>query len=318
MGVIRRAVAGAIDCGVERILVAPDRHNLGTRAVDGLTSELPEREVESSAVIEFLDEETHGWHGDTVTMAKRMQKEGADVVIVLGGDGTHRDVAKGWLDATVVAVSTGTNNVYPRQVDATLAGVAAGLVASGAVPMASVTHQSKVVHVSFSDGSTDDLALVDLALTEGNFVGSRAVWDPALLRALIACIAEPATVGLSSVAGLLHPVHRTERGGVHVQFGRGLGGIRAPLAPGLFVEVAIASCDFVDERTQLFVDGPGVLAFDGERDRILGAGVTATIEIRADGPFIVDVDATIALGAANGCFRTLVLPPSTPSLAGNG
>jgi predicted polyphosphate/ATP-dependent NAD kinase len=298
IGVVRRAVAGAIDCGIERVLVAPDRHHLSTRAVDGLVTP-------NGVSVDVLDEAAHGWSGDTIAMAKRMQKEGADVVIVLGGDGTHRDVAKGWLDATIVAISTGTNNVFPRQVDATLAGVAAGLVASGAIAASSVTHQSKVIHASFSDGTADDLALVDLALTEGNFVGSRAVWDPALLRALIACIAEPATVGLSSVAGLLRPVPRHVHGGVHVRFGADSGtGVRAPLAPGLFVEVPIASCEFVSERTPVTISGPGVLAFDGERDRVLDAGVSTTIEIRSDGPIVIDVDAAIALGARHGCFRT--------------
>lgn len=200
MGVVRRAIAGAIDAGATRILVVPDRHNLSTRAVADF--DVP------SVRIEIIDEPTIGHPSDTISMATHMRNENVDALIVLGGDGTHRDVAKGWLDAPIVGISTGTNNVFPRQIDATLAGVAAGLVASGAVALKDVMHRAKVAHVSFDDGTRDDLALVDLVLMHGNFTGSRAVWDPTQLLAVIACIAEPASVGLSAIAALLSPVDR--------------------------------------------------------------------------------------------------------------
>ncbi len=303
MGVVRRAVMGAIDGGATRILVAPDRHNLSTRAVEGLSSDSP-------AMIEVLDEEAHGWSGDTIAMAARMQKEGAHAVLVLGGDGTHRDVAKGWLNVPMVAISTGTNNVFPGNVDATLAGLAAGLVASGVVRLGFVSHQAKVAHATFSDGSNDDLALVDLALMEGRFTGSRAVWDPALLRALIACIAEPAVVGLSSIAGLLHPVDRRSPGGVHVVLG-GRSVVRAPLAPGMFFDVGYASATFLALGAPVVLQGPGVVSFDGERDRLLGDGDSVTVRLRADGPLVIDVDAAIAAAAAAGHFNRM--PPTSRS-----
>ena len=295
MGVVRRAVMGAIDGGAGRILVAPDRHNLSTRAVEGLPSP-------PSTSIEVLDEAAHGWSGDTIAMAARMHKEGAHVVLVLGGDGTHRDVAKGWLDAPLVAISTGTNNVFPRNVDATLAGLAAGLVASGAVPLGAVSHQAKVAHVTFQDGSNDDLALVDLALMDGRFTGSRAVWDPASLRALIACIAEPAVVGLSSIAGLLMPVDRRTPGGVHVSLG-GPMVVRAAIAPGMFADIAYSAVAPLPLGAPVKLRGPGVLSFDGERDRLLGDGESVSVRLRADGPHVIDVDATIARAAASGHFH---------------
>lgn len=303
MGVVRRAVMGAIDGGAARILVAPDRHNLSTRAVEGLA-------VESSASIEVLDEPVHGWSGDTIAMAARMHNEGAHVVLVLGGDGTHRDVAKGWLDAPIVAISTGTNNVFPRNVDATLAGLAAGLVASGAVPLGAVSHQAKVAHVTFQDGSNDDLALVDLALMDGRFTGSRAVWDPASLRALIACIAEPAVVGLSSIAGLLMPVDRRTPGGVHVSLG-GPRIVRAALAPGMFADIAYSAVAPLPLGAPIKLKGPGVLSFDGERDRLLGHGESVSVRLRADGPHVIDVDATIARAAADGHFHRTTTPGTT-------
>ena len=47
----------------------------------------------------------------------------------------------------MVAVSTGTNNVFPSLVEPTLAGGPRGLVASGKVPLAAHSRRSKVVRV---------------------------------------------------------------------------------------------------------------------------------------------------------------------------
>ena len=295
MGVVRRAIAGAIDAGATRILVAPDRHNLSTRAVADFDT--------SSARIEIVDEPTIGHPSDTISMATHMRYENVDALIVLGGDGTHRDVAKGWLDAPLVGISTGTNNVFPRHIDATLAGVAAGLIASGVVALADVTYQAKVAHLSFDDGTAEDLALVDLVLMHGNFTGSRAVWDPAQLQVVIACIAEPASVGLSAIAALLMPTDRRSPHGVHVVLG-GPETVRAPIAPGSFADVPYWTVDELDLGQTVTLHGPGVLSFDGERDRVLGADTTATVRILADGPRVIDVEATLAAAVAAKHFQS--------------
>ena len=299
IGVVRRAVLGAIGGGASRVLVAPDRHHLSERAVSDLSAD----EI-GDVTIDVVDEPVFGFRGDTVTMASRFAKDGVDVVIVLGGDGTNRDVAKGWLDAPVVSISTGTNNVFPRQLDATLAGLAAGLVASSVTPIGHVSHQAKVIHARFEDGSADDLALVDLALINSQFTGSRAVWDPSTLRALVACIAEPASVGLSSIAGMLCPVDRRSPGGVYVEIGSRCGVVRALLAPGMLASVPYSRCSVLAPGAVATLRGPGVLAFDGERDRVLDAGARATATIRADGPVVIDVEQTIALAASAGHFRS--------------
>ena len=82
-----------------------------------------------------------------------MWKAQVGAVVVLGGDGTCRDVAIGWPDAPLIAISTGTNNVFPSTVDGTTAGVAAGLVATGAVPVDTVGRQAKRVSLAIDDPS---------------------------------------------------------------------------------------------------------------------------------------------------------------------
>jgi predicted polyphosphate/ATP-dependent NAD kinase len=306
IGVVRRAVLGAIGGGATRIIVAPDRHRLSERAVDDLSAD----EL-GDATIEVFDEPVYGIRSDTVAVASRFAKEDVDALIVLGGDGTNRDVAKGWLEAPLVSISTGTNNVFPRSLDATLAGLGAGLIASGAVALDEASFRAKWISVRFDDGSPDDLALVDVAVIDSRFVGSRAVWDPAVLRSVVACIAEPASVGLSSIAALVASVSRREPGATVVELTNDpalrIGGVRALLAPGMFTPVSFSRCERLSTGDATPLHGPGMLAFDGERDRVLDAGVHATAELRADGPTVLDVERAIALAAARGHF---LLPPS--------
>ncbi len=304
IGIIRRAVVGAVEGGAQRLLLAPDKHNLAERAVTDL--DLPE-----TVRIQVLDEPVEGRSTDTIAMAVRMAKEHVGAVIVLGGDGTNRDVAKGWLDVPIMPISTGTNNVFPRLVEATLAGLAAGLVASGAVSRAEAGDVADVIHVSVDDGD-DDLALVDLALLAARFTGSRAVWHPDTLRALVACIAEPASVGLSSIPALLAPLARTDPGGVLVRFvapGEQSGTVpaphrtvRAPVAPGMFADVHWSWCEHLPEGRSIDLTGPGVLSFDGERDRVLAAGTVAHVVVRRDGPFVIDPRRAIAAAGARRSF----------------
>ena len=63
---------------------------------------------------------------DTRRAAAQFAELGCGCVVALGGDGTCRDVAMGWPDVTLVAISTGTNNVFPVFVDGSSAGTAAG------------------------------------------------------------------------------------------------------------------------------------------------------------------------------------------------
>ena len=120
IGIIRRAVVGAVEGGAQRLLITDDRRALGMRAIDNLSLD---------AEVVFLDAPPYDSGMNSQNAAAVFQEEGVGAVIVLGGDGTHRDVVKGWRNAPLMAVSTGTNNVFPRQVEATIAGQAAGVVA---------------------------------------------------------------------------------------------------------------------------------------------------------------------------------------------
>ena len=280
IGIVRRAIVGAAEGGAERIVISDDHKSLGRQAIEGLG-----RALETPVEIIAGDVIPSSIH--TRLMATKLAALGVGALVVLGGDGTHRDVVKGWRDAPLVPVSTGTNNVFPRMIEATVAGHAAAVAASGRVPIEDIAHRAKVLDVR-GDDVRDDLALVDLALVDGMFTASRAVWDVDTLRQLIVTTAEPATIGLSSIASQVAPLARTAPGAVHLRIGPSGKNVRAPIAPGLYLDVQVIGAERLDAGATITLSGPGVVAFDGERDVVLNDGQSVTVTVATDGPWVID------------------------------
>jgi predicted polyphosphate/ATP-dependent NAD kinase len=286
VSVVRRLLVGAVEAGEDRFLLLPDAHGICRRARSTL---------QLDATVEDVDLRLRHDESDTVAAAGAMAEAGCGAVLVLGGDGTNRAVAIGWPDAPVLPLSTGTNNVFPRWVEATVAGAAAAIVATGAVPLADVARRSKLVRIEV-EGERDDLALVDAVLLADHSVGSRRLFEPSRLRVAVLARAEPASVGVSSIGGLLLPCGDHDEGGVVVRFGAGGRPQRAPIAPGLYADVPVTGVAGVAMGEPVEVVGPGVLAFDGERARTLAEGQRATLRVERAGPFVIDAGAALRLG----------------------
>ncbi|MDY7100386.1 MAG: NAD(+)/NADH kinase [Actinomycetota bacterium] len=292
ISVLRRILGGAVAAGADRFVHLPDRYDLLGRA--GRTV--------AGARLEPCDLETVGDESDTIAAAALMRQAGCAVLVVLGGDGTHRAAAAGWPDAPMVTVSVGTNNVFPRHDEPTVAGVAAGLVAASMVDLAVVAPRTKVVAVEMP-GAPADLALVDAVTVDERFVGARALLDPARLRLAVVCRAEPAAVGISAVAGLLAPCADDRDGGVAVWFAdpdHAPMCVRAPLAPGLVVPVGIEKITRVGLGEVVETTGPAVLALDGERHLPLAPDRPARFHVERRGPRVVDTVRVLDLAAEHG------------------
>ena len=160
-----------------------------------------------------------GSAADTRTLVRAMRERGAAVIVVLGGDGTVRAAAAESGDVALLPLSTGTNNAFPEMWEATVAGTAAGLLATRRVAADEAGYRAKVlrVEVARATGSAREIALVDVCVSTVTHVGSRALWQPATLREVYCAFAEPHAIGLSSIAGLLHPSARTDPHGVAVR-----------------------------------------------------------------------------------------------------
>ncbi len=280
----RRALRGMAAVGVKVVWALADDAGIVGAAAEGGSD---------GVEVRMLPVTVTGTAADSTAAARLAVEGGVGAIVTLGGDGTNRAVARGCEDVPLVPISTGTNNVFPSMVEGTVAGMAAGLVATGAVPLAEVCLRSKRIEVDVS--GHEDIALIDAAVSRDRFVASRAIWDPHQVRALVLARAEPWAIGLSSIGGHLRPVGVDEPAGLYLEIGEGPP-VRAPLAPGLIVEVPVRSWRVLElgEVVELPATG-GTLALDGERELRLSNGGRVTVT--ANGPMMVDVRAALAVAA---------------------
>jgi predicted polyphosphate/ATP-dependent NAD kinase len=311
---ILRMLAAFAAVGVHRVLLSTDLGGISAsvhRAIGrrgGRDGQLPE--------VEFLaDQPIRQTAQDTVEAVRRMVTMGARVIVCLGGDGTARVTASQVGDVPMLALSTGTNNTFPAVREATVAGLAAGLVATGAVPAGAVVTRAKLLEARVGDRV--ESALIDVAVCTERHLGSRAVWDPATLNQLFCAFAEPDAIGLSSILGQLSPVSRTDPYGIAARIVADADSqVLAPIAPGLLAAVGVGQVERMVPGAVHPVGAPaGVLAVDGERELTFEPGEQPTVRLRADGPWCVDVPAVLAMSAGLGLLRRAAGRPSPTNRA---
>ena len=318
--IVRRVVLGLEAVGVERVSIMPESFGIGRRALDGLTVEL---------AASFLSMEPTFTQEDSTRAAELMAADGVGCIVTIGGDGTNRAVAKASGEVPLMPISTGTNNVFPTMIEGTIAGMAAGLVARGLAEDAVCRKpRLEVVYSMDSDGNwdsstwvsrpPDDIALVDAAVYDERFVGSRAVWDVSKIKELILTRAEPGNIGLSAIGA-----HVPQRNGVaddSTSLGTEQGlylrldpsgkQVLAPIGPGLIRNVGLVECRPLQPGDIVSVNGqrPCVLALDGEREFELGSGATAHVRLSANGPRILCAPRALELAARAGIFLRQAVP----------
>ena len=295
---VRRVLLGLEAMGVERVLAMPDSSHLCQRARDY---------ARLSVELSMLEMSLGYDAGDTSRAAALMGETGVDCLVTLGGDGTNRAVTKGCRTIPLVAISTGTNNVFPAMVEGTLAGMAAGLVASGKVGLEAVSQESKTWEV-YVDGEYRDLALVDVAISRERFVASRAIWDLGTLYEVYLTRAEPASIGLSSVGGQLEPVSSADDAGLGYVLGRESAGnsVVASIAPGVVERVGISGFRRLELEQPVELERRHcTVALDGEREFAVNPEQQVTLVLKRNGPRVVDVGEALREAARQGALRSL-------------
>src|SRR3954466_3888753 len=251
-GMVFRLLTGLGATGVDRVLMMPATDGLSTtlhRHLHTTRNGLPE--------LEELPMQLDGSAQDSLDAVHSMLDRGVRAIVVLGGDGTHRVVAKACGEVPLCAISTGTNNAFPELRETTVAGMAVGAVAT---ERAGVLRRESALAV---DG---DLALVDVAVSRERFVGARALWRPADVSELFVTFASPSAVGLSAIAGALEPLARGGGRGLHVTLGEGRT-VTVALAPGLVAAGEVAWHRVIERGQEVQIAaGTGTIALDGERE----------------------------------------------------
>ncbi|GAC1406666.1 MAG: NAD(+)/NADH kinase [Ktedonobacteraceae bacterium] len=293
IAIVRRLLRGLEAAGVDHVIFMPESLGIGYAAMDGLQN--------TTIHTETLIMEIQGRQEDSTRAAEMMVERGVSCLITLGGDGTNRAVFKGCGSRVpLLPISTGTNNVFPEFQEGTTAGLAAGMLAKGVVSREAGCWQAKVLRV-YRNEVLVDLALVDLAISENSVIGARAIWDVKGLSELFLTRAQPWSIGLSAIGGMVQPLDARGSTGLHLLFGEGgqIGRhVLAAIGPGLFATIHVRSVQelVVRQRVELHLTRQISLAFDGERDLMAGPADHLEVELSADGPWVVDSHRTIEEG----------------------
>jgi predicted polyphosphate/ATP-dependent NAD kinase len=286
---------------VDQVSIMPDYYGLGERALSGLKLSLGASMLEMPVL---------GNEDDSTEAGRRFKELGAGSIIVLGGDGTNRVVAKGCGAIPLVSLSTGTNNVFSNMIEGTVAGLAAGLVAHGKVDVEQVTYPAKRLEI-YVNQEWIDMALVDAVACSDLWIGARAIWDPSHVQEIVMTQARPGSIGMSAIGACLYPVDSRDGQGLHVVVGQGETGVLAPIAPGLVTHVDIREYRLLNIGDEITLN-PGVrtIALDGERAIEIYQGQTASVRLTNNGPRVVNIQRCMAEAANAGIFQAQTIRSS--------
>jgi predicted polyphosphate/ATP-dependent NAD kinase len=291
--IVRRILLGLESAGVRQVRYMPDYYGIVQRALDALTIDM-----EISALVFDAKADQR----DSLHAAGMMAEKGIGCIITLGGDGTNRVVAKGASQVPILPVSTGTNNVFPYMIEGTIAGLAAGLIATGKVAREDGTVTSTRLEVVV-DGQFTDVAIVDAVVCDDIFIGSRAVWKMKKIRQIFLNRCSPVNIGFSSIGGMLRAIAPEDPFGMVLELGQNGQTITAPVAPGVFETMSVEHARLMSPGDEAaLICSPCVVALDGEREVEIKGGQWATIRLAAEGPVVVDVDRTMTLAMREKIF----------------
>ena len=294
--IVRRILLGLDAVGIRRVAYMPE-HDFGI--VPRALTELQGSPLQ--LVAGPLEMPVLGTSADSKRAAQLLVEQGANCIITLGGDGTNRAAAAGSATVPLLPISTGTNNVFPTFLEGTIAGMAAGLVASG-IQDEHTVQQAPRLEVCV-DGEAVESALVDVVASSLPFIGSRALWDMSVVREVVLARVAPATIGFSALGGALLNSNDEmgKRYGMHIILDENGERVLVPLAPGLVRWVGVKSHRPIapDERVT-FQPGSGTVALDGERELELSTTSVVEVHLCTDGPYVVNVAATLTAAAHAG------------------
>jgi predicted polyphosphate/ATP-dependent NAD kinase len=304
---VYRVMVGLGAVGVEHVLMMPAASGLYDSLERTLRAAASAEEKRPMPELELVEMTVRHTVRDTVDALAEMERRGVAAVVVLGGDGTNRIVARHCAaDLPLCALSTGTNNAFPEMREATVAGIATGLVATGQVGDEALRRE-KILRVALNGDGGKDCALVDVALNSERFVGARALWRPRSISEVVVSSARPDSIGLSSVAGLLDPTPREAPHGIHVIFAPPEDAetvLTVPLAPGLVVPVGIEGVSRIGPgETVELTPTVGSVALDGEREIEIDSKDAVEVSLDPDGPLTIDVGAAMREAARHGLLN---------------
>jgi predicted polyphosphate/ATP-dependent NAD kinase len=302
VNLVRCLLIGLHAAGVDNVQIMPDRFGIGRKAIDGL------HHINAEIVpgVTIIDMAVVGTKRDTIRAAQLLREDKVGYIITLGGDGTVHLVGNNCGEIPILPLSSETNNVLPRFVDGTVAGLCIGyFIQQEQEKRLQLCYRSKKLGVEVN-GQLIDTALVDVAAIQGSFIGSKAVWEPKDIRQIFVTLAAPTSIGLSAIVGMLRPITNRDPFGAALEINPDgtSKSVLAVIGPGLISDITYGDLTIMLPGVRYpFTDvRPLVLALDGEREIVLQAGDDAAVYLNEDGPWIVSVEPVMKRAVENGFF----------------
>lgn len=293
---IQRMLLAMDALGVDSALIMPDRSSLARRVLLEVEGDLRQLQVSQLEMPYVM-----GTQDDSIRATALLVERGADVLIVLGGDGTSRVVSKRCADVPILPISTGTNNVFPEMIEGTVAGMAAAALVTGVVTRKEVCRRAPLLELVNEQNEVVDHALVDLAVIDAADVAARAVWEPQRIRELFLTQARVDTIGMSAIGAQVEPLAPFSGRACRLLLGEGERRITAPIAPGLMAQLQISDHRLFESGETLPIGlTPCVVALDGEREVFIPEGQGHGVRYNTDGPWVVDIRKCMQLASGRG------------------
>lgn len=294
MNTALRIASVAHGLGIKQIVLMPD--------LSGMSFSIAQRLEEQGVAAAIDTMKPFGKAEDTSLFAKRMNDAGCGCLITLGGDGTARAASKFCGDTPLIAVSSGTNNVYPCMAEGTAVGVAAAGAASERYPLQDICIRDKRIEI-FINEEFQDIALIDAALCGTPFVGSRAIRHVEDIYSIVVSRCHPAALGFSSIGASQLVIRDSDSYGAvfHLHRGREY---TVPLASGVLQKVRVSEPTILPlgEDYCCTAENSGTIALDGERELVFQSGDKIRFRITQKGPWRVNVEKTCEYMLAGGVF----------------
>lgn len=269
------------------VVYMPDPYYLGQSIEEILRGKLEHVSLSS------LDMPLWGDETDTINFTDLAVQQGVEALVVVGGDGTNRAVAKKSGEVPIFPVAGGTNNTFAWEIEPTLVGMALGFFLEKAVDPQAILEKRKILRIrrSFPLPPVSELALADVVLVKTDALGSRAVWEPELVELVVVTQSDPLKIGLSSLVGRVVTIDWREPRGAWLKTGSGGKLVAAPLAPGLVKTFSLQQFGFLEVGSSITLSGQeGVLALDGEREIRVRKKDSWEIKLEFTGPIRANIE----------------------------
>ena len=140
-------------------------------------------------------------------------------------------------------------------------------------------------------------------------MASRAIWDMETVFEVFLTRAEPASIGLSSIGARLAVVSLADEGGLQYTIAdaetstAGDRAVLAPIAPGIVPTVGISSWQHMADGERIAIEKRYcTVALDGERSFAVTDSEQLEMEVRREGPPVIDVNLALKVAANQGLF----------------